>query len=168
MPDPILAGCILGKFNRARELGLELVVDRESHMVDIPELLPRERLVTLLGNLLDNAFEATLLQLKQNTDGQRTIRLTMSDYGNDLIFEIDDSGDGIPVEEQQRIFEKGVSTKKESGHGYGLFLVSTILKELHGQISLDNHESGGGRVIVYLPKTANLEEKADSIERVNS
>jgi len=168
VPDPILAGCILGKFNRARELGLELVVDRESHMVDIPELLPRERLVTLLGNLLDNAFEATRLQLKQNTDGKRTIRLTMSDYGNDLIFEIDDSGDGIPVEEQQRIFEKGVSTKKESGHGYGLFLVSTILKELHGQISLDNHESGGGRVIVYLPKTADLKEKADSIERVTS
>lgn len=168
VPDPILAGCILGKFNRARELGLELLVDHESHMVDIPEQIPREHLVTLLGNLLDNAFEATRLQLKQNTEGKRTIRLTMSDYGNDLIFEIDDSGDGIPVEEQQRIFEKGVSTKMEAGHGYGLFLVSTILKELHGQISLHNHESGGGRVIVYLPKTANLKEEAVSIERVYS
>ena len=91
----------------------------------------------------------------------------MSDYGNDLIFEIDDSGEGIPVKEQQRIFEKGVSTKMESGHGYGLFLVSTILKELHGQISMHNHESGGGRVIVYLPKIADLKEKAVSIERVN-
>ncbi|MCH7881292.1 MAG: sensor histidine kinase [Proteobacteria bacterium] len=168
VPDPILAGCILGKFNRARELGLELVVDPESHMMDVPEQLPRERLVTLLGNLLDNAFEATRLQLKQNTEGNRTIRLTMSDYGNDLIFEIDDSGKGIPLENQQRIFEKGVSTKMEAGHGYGLFLVSTILKELHGQISLHNHESGGGRVIVYLPKTANLEHKAVSIERAYS
>jgi two-component system CitB family sensor kinase len=168
VPDPILAGCILGKFNRARELGLELVVDRESHMMDIPEQLPCERLVTLLGNLLDNAFEATRLQLKQDTDGNRIIKLTMSDYGNDLIFEIDDSGDGIPLENQQRIFEKGVSTKMEAGHGYGLFLVSTILKELHGQISLHNHESGGGRVIVYLPKTVNLKEKAVSIERAYS
>jgi two-component system CitB family sensor kinase len=168
VPDPIVAGCILGKFNRARELGLELVVDSESHMADIPEQLPRDRLVTLLGNLLDNAFEATRLQLKQNSGGKSTIRLTMSDYGNDLIFEIDDSGEGIPVGEQQRIFEKGVSTKMEDGHGYGLFLVSTILKELHGQISLHNHEGGGGRVIVYLPKTADLKQKAVSIQRVYS
>ncbi|MCH8106039.1 MAG: sensor histidine kinase [Proteobacteria bacterium] len=168
VPDPIVAGCLLGKFNRARELGLELVVDRESHMEDIPEQIPRESLVTLLGNLLDNAFEATRLKLKQFPDGKRTIRLTMSDYGNDLIFEIDDSGEGIPLEDQQRIFEKGVSTKKEVGHGYGLFLVSTILKELHGQISVQNHESGGGRIIVYLPKKADLKQKSASIERIIS
>ena len=168
VPDPIVAGCLLGKFNRARELGLELVVDRESHMEDIPEQIPRESLVTLLGNLLDNAFEATRLKLKQYPDGERTIRLTMSDYGNDLIFEIDDSGEGIPLEDQQRIFEKGVSTKKEVGHGYGLFLVSTILKELHGQISVQNHESGGGRITVYLPKKADLKQKSVSIERIIS
>ncbi len=168
VPDPIVAGCLLGKFNRARELGLELVVDRESHMEDIPEQIPRESLVTLLGNLLDNAFEATRLKLKQFPDGKRTIKLTMSDYGNDLIFEIDDSGEGIPLEDQQRIFEKGVSTKKEVGHGYGLFLVSTILKELHGQISVQNHESGGGRITVYLPKKADLKQKSASIERVKS
>lgn len=168
VPDPIVAGCLLGKFNRARELGLELVVDRESHMEDIPEQIPRESLVTLLGNLLDNAFEATRLKLKQFPDGKRTIRLTMSDYGNDLIFEIDDSGEGIPLEDQQRIFEKGVSTKKEVGHGYGLFLVSTILKELHGQISVQNHETGGGRITVYLPKKADLKQKSVSIERVIS
>jgi hypothetical protein len=40
------------------------------------------------------------------------------------------------------------------------------LKELHGQISLHNHESGGGRVIVYLPKVADLEAGAISIERI--
>ena len=168
VPDPIVAGCILGKFNRARELGLELIVDSESHMVDVPEHLPRERLVTLLGNLLDNAFEATRLQLKQNTAGPGTIKLSMSDYGNDLIFEIEDHGEGIPLAEQQRIFEKGVSTKMEDGHGYGLFLVATILQELHGQITLSNLETGGGRVIVYLPKIPGLEENADSIEKLEA
>jgi two-component system CitB family sensor kinase len=163
VPDPIVAGCILGKFNRARELGLELVVDHESHMVDVPEHLPRERLVTLLGNLLDNAFEATRLNLRQNNSGENTIKLSMSDYGKDLIFEIEDHGEGIPLEQQQRIFEKGVSTKREDGHGYGLFLVAAILQDLDGQISLHNLESGGGRVIVYLPKAADLEENSASI-----
>lgn len=158
VPDPIVAGCILGKFNRARELGLELVVDQESHMADIPKQLPREHLVTMLGNLLDNAFEATRLNLKQNDGGNRTITLTMSDYGTDLIFEIEDSGEGIPLEQQQRIFEKGVSTKIEDGHGYGLFLVDAILRELNGQISVHNIDGGGGRVIVYLPKSTEFEK----------
>lgn len=168
VPDPIVAGCILGKFNRARELGLELVVDQESHMVDIPKQLPREHLVTMLGNLLDNAFEATRLNLKQKDGGNHSIKLTMSDYGNDLIFEIEDSGEGIPLEQQQRIFEKGVSTKIEDGHGYGLFLVDAVLKELHGQISLQNHESGGGRIIVYLPKKIDLNQEFVSIERAGT
>ncbi|MCP4430200.1 MAG: sensor histidine kinase [Gammaproteobacteria bacterium] len=155
VPDPVLAGCILGKFNRARELGLELVVDSESHMSDIPEKLPREQLVSMLGNLLDNAFDATRLHRKKNKAIGQSIKLTMSDYGNDLIFEIDDQGEGILEINRHRIFEKGVTTKLDKGHGYGLYLVAEIIKGLGGQISVDPVETGGTRVIVYLPK--NLE-----------
>ncbi len=152
VPEPVLAGCILGKFNRARELGLELVVDSESHMTDIPDQLPREQLVSMLGNLLDNAFEATRLHRKKNNTVGQSIKLTMSDYGNDLIFEIDDRGEGIADCDRQRIFEKGVTTKLDKGHGYGLYLVAEIIKGLRGQISVDAIETGGTRVIVYLPK----------------
>ena len=60
VPDPVLAGCLLGKFNRARELGLQLVIDKDSHMAELPDHLPREELVSILGNLIDNALEATL------------------------------------------------------------------------------------------------------------
>ena len=152
VPDPVLAGCILGKFNRARELGLDLVVDSESHMADVPEHLPREQLVSMLGNILDNAFEATRLHRRTNKSAGQSIKLTMSDYGHDLIFEIDDQGEGIPDSEKQRIFEKGVSTKTEKGHGYGLYLVAEIINQLGGQISVEAIEAGGTRVIVYLPK----------------
>ncbi len=152
VPDPIMAGCILGKFNRAHELGLKLIVDAESHMVEVPDWLPREQLVTMMGNLLDNAFEATRLQHKKNRDIDPSIKLTMSDYGNDLIFEIDDHGEGIADSEKQRIFEKGVSSKAETGHGYGLYLVAEIINKLGGQISINLIKTGGTRVTVYLPK----------------
>ncbi|WP_315981008.1 Spo0B domain-containing protein [Aliamphritea spongicola] len=59
VPDPILAGCLLGKYNRARELSLRLNIDPESQMADLPEDLPRDQLVSILGNLIDNALEAT-------------------------------------------------------------------------------------------------------------
>ena len=108
IPDPVLAGCLLGKYNRARELGLRLIIDSESHMTDIPAHIPRELLVSVIGNLLDNAFEATL----SHTGAGGEVSLTMTDLGNDLIFEIEDQGAGIPLEEQARIFERGVSTKE--------------------------------------------------------
>ncbi|MCP4188030.1 MAG: sensor histidine kinase [Gammaproteobacteria bacterium] len=164
VPDPILAGCILGKFNRARELGLELIVDAESHMADVPGWLPREQLVTMLGNLLDNAFEATRVLRKKDREIEASVKLTMSDYGNDLIFEIDDHGEGIPDSEKQRVFEKGVSSKAETGHGYGLYLVAEIINNLGGQISINLIQTGGTRVIVYLPKVrAGVEQQVQSI-----
>jgi two-component system CitB family sensor kinase len=159
VPDPIVAGCILGKFNRARELGLELIVDKESQMVDIPKSIPRDKLVTLIGNLLDNAFEATRVNTTKDDIANRNVTLSMSDYGDDLIFEIDDNGKGISDEDKGFIFDKGVSSKVEEGHGYGLYLVSCILKQLHGEMTLRNLDAGGSRAIVYLPKNINLKTR---------
>ena len=57
-PDPILSALIIGKFNHARENDVELVLDPCSTPVELPPGLDRTRLVTILGNLLDNACEA--------------------------------------------------------------------------------------------------------------
>lgn len=149
-PDPILAGCLLGKFNRARELGLKLNIDPDSHMTDLPDALPRDHLVSILGNLLDNAFEATLSH--HGPGGE--VRLTMTDIGRDLIFEIEDQGPGIPAEEQERIFEKGVSSKVDEGHGLGLHMVKSLLDHLQGWLMVEPGDDRGSRFTVYIPKTA--------------
>lgn len=148
VPDPILAGCLLGKYNRAHELGLTLSIDPDSHMTDIPSRIPREHLVSIIGNLLDNAFEATLAH--QGTSGE--VSLTMTDLGNDLIFEIEDQGAGVPLAEQERIFEKGVSSKQESGHGIGLHLVYSLLTRIGGYVTIDPGDQEGSRFTVYIPK----------------
>ncbi len=153
IPDPVIAGCILGKYNRAHELGLELCIDPSSHLGEIPEHISTEKLMSLIGNIIDNAFEATRLNLIDHPQGANQVLVSFSDYGNDLIFEIEDQGVGIAEDDQQRIFEKGFSSKTEAGHGYGLFLVKSILQDLHGQINLEHAENGGTRMIVYLPKT---------------
>ncbi len=148
VPDPVLAGCLLGKYNRAKELGLNLQIDPDSHMVDLPNSLPREQLVSIIGNLIDNALEATLNH--QGSNG--TVTLSMTDLGKELIFEIEDQGPGIPEPEQQRIFEKGVTSKTSAGHGYGLHLVKTLLDQLGGNILLEPGDQGGSRFTVFLPK----------------
>ncbi|WP_210394832.1 ATP-binding protein [Motiliproteus sediminis] len=148
VPDPLLAGCLLGKYNRARELGLHLLIDPDSRMIELPERLPRDALVTIVGNLLDNAFEATLNH--RGAGGE--IRLTMTDLGDDLIFEIEDQGAGIDDAEQQRIFDKGVSSKAGQGHGIGLHLVRTLLNRLEGTVTIEPADGNGSRFTIYLPK----------------
>ncbi|SFF81231.1 two-component system, CitB family, sensor kinase [Neptunomonas qingdaonensis] len=148
VPDPVLAGFFLGKYNRARELGLRLVIDPESKMTELPEYLPREQLVSVLGNLIDNALEATL----RHKGAGGKVKVSMTDLGNDLIFEIEDQGAGISLHQQQQIFEKGFTSKTEMGHGIGLHLVKGLLETLGGTIMLEKGEEEGSRFIVYLPK----------------
>lgn len=147
VPDPVLSGCILGKYNRARELGLTLEIDPESQMQDLPDDLPRELLVTILANLLDNAMDASLA-----AGNAKHIRLSMTDLGNDLIFEVEDEGLGVDPEQTASLFTKGFSSKSGQNHGYGLYLVSQALSRLQGEIALEPLEPKGTRAVVYIPK----------------
>lgn len=143
--DPVVSGCLLGKFNRAHELGLHLEIDPDSHLGPLPVGISTERMVTLIGNLLDNAFDATL------TTSNRRIALSMTDIGQDIIIEVEDQGPGIEDEDFARVFERGFSRKAE-GRGIGLHLVKEIVCDLGGEIVVENLPDQGARFTLYLPK----------------
>lgn len=146
VPHPILAALILGKYNHAQELRIQFKVDDDSQLQDVPRDLSREKLVTILGNLIDNAFDAAL-----NGPAPASVVLSMTDIGKDLVFEIEDSGPGVEVELLEKIFEKGYSTK-QNDRGQGLYLVRRALKELNGQITIAKSELGGAMFSVFIPK----------------
>lgn len=150
VPDPILAGCLLGKFNRAKEIGLDLIIDPESHMRDLPHHLPREQLVSMVGNIIDNAFDACMAP---GAKGQQ-IHLSMTDYGADLIFEVEDQGPGIDAGQQEKIFTKGYSSKGGPNHGLGLHLVQKLATRYGGYVAMEQVASGGSRFTISLPKRA--------------
>jgi len=147
VPDPVVAGLILGKFNRARELKVRLLFDPDSSLRDLPARLEREPLVTILGNLLDNAFEAV-----REVDTQREVRLFLTDLGPDLILEVEDSGPGIDPQVAGSLFTKGVSTRNGLGRGMGLHLVEQAVQRLGGQISVGEGDLGGALFVVSIPK----------------
>ena len=148
VPDPVVAGIILGKFNRARELKINLSLERDSSFADLPPQLERGHLVTVIGNLLDNAFEAVR---EAGEDGE--VRLFLTDLGRDLIIEVEDSGQGIAPEVADRLFEKGVTTHSSTGRGMGLYLVRRAVEALGGEITFARGELGGALFTVSIPKS---------------
>lgn len=150
VPEPLLAGCLLGKFNRAKELGLDFFIDPESHMRDVSPHIPRDQLVSIVGNIIDNAMEACLMP---TTKGKQ-VSISMTDYGTDLIFEVEDQGPGINEDLQELIFTRGYSTKGGENHGIGLFLVKTFAERLGGYVAVETSPAGDNRVTISIPKQA--------------
>lgn len=149
VPEPVIAGVLLGKYHRANELGLELEIDADSQFADIPQQMDTSHIVTILGNLIDNAFDATLEHLQNDN---RRVFISLTDIGNDLIIEVEDSGQGIPLSLKDSLFELGATSKDGDGHGYGLFLVKEAVDQLKGYLTFDDAEPTGTRFTVYIPK----------------
>lgn len=148
VPDPIIAGCILGKYNRAKELGIDLELDNESNFTDVPAFINRHKIVTILGNIIDNAFESVLMKPPE----KRKVYLSLIDVGHDLVIEVEDSGVGVAKESIDKIFDTGFSTSSRQGKGIGLSLVIKALNLLHGQVTISESALGGALFTVYISK----------------
>ena len=148
LPDRILSSMIIGKYMHAGEQKVDFRIDPESRMVDLPDSLDRHTLTTALGNIIDNAIEAA-----SGGEAPAWVGLFMSDFGHDLVFEIEDSGSGIDPAIVERIFERGISTKKEGKHGYGLYLAKKSIDTLGGMIEVSGEKPT--RFEIIIPKGKN-------------
>ncbi|WP_082687094.1 sensor histidine kinase [Bacillus sp. FJAT-27445] len=149
IPDSVIAGFILGKTSLASELKINFNVDQSSSFKDVPAEISRDKLITIIGNLINNAFEA----VKENHEKERDVTLFLTDLGKDLIIEVEDTGKGIRNEDCCKIFEEGFSTKPSSNNqGIGLSLVKNAVESLGGTITFSSVEGEGTLFTVALPK----------------
>ena len=156
--DPVLAGLLLGKFNQAREQKIDFDIDPDSSLGELPGDMERDLLVTIVGNLLDNAFDA----VRDQADGSRQVHLSFTDLGRDLIFEVEDSGPGVAQDLADTIFSKGISSKGNGSRGFGLFLVRQALDRLNGEVTFSRGELGGALFTVIIPKKGADNNAVDS------
>ncbi len=142
--SPVVAGFLLGKINRAHERGLTLTLAEESLVTDNPNQKQVTVLVTVLGNIIENAFDA----MSQQPEGEVGILLHYHDGW--LTIEVSDDGPGIAAENIAAIFHKGFSTKGDN-RGVGLFLASQQLNEVGGTISVESEPGVFTQFFVHLP-----------------
>lgn len=152
LPDVMIGAIILGKRSRASELGIAFRINRESSLYRIPPHLDRQLLVTIIGNLVENAFDAV-------TPGQGWVELFVTDIGEDIIIEVEDNGSGVPAEIAGEIFQEGVSSKANHS-GIGLALVRRALLQMGGSVTFRERAEGGTLFTVIIPKTETGEKEA--------
>ncbi|TDT38437.1 sensor histidine kinase regulating citrate/malate metabolism [Streptomyces sp. BK208] len=152
--EPVLAALLLGKTAQANERGVELVVSQDSRLDDglLPPSLPARDLVTILGNLVDNAVDAA--------QGAVPSRVTVAAYTEDsgadgsvLVLRVSDTGTGVDPARADLVFQRGYSTKPagEGGRGLGLALVRQAVRRHGGALTVTEAEGGGARFEARLP-----------------
>ncbi len=93
-------------------------------------------LCKILANLIDNAI--TALSEKEN---EKQLHVEIWEDKEKYNFCIYNNGPVIPKEHMENIFKQGFTTKKEEGHGMGLAIISRILKDNHGEITVSSKEN---------------------------
>ncbi|MEU2386926.1 sensor histidine kinase [Streptomyces sp. NPDC012461] len=148
--EPVLAALLLGKTAQANERGVELVVSGDSRLDDglLPGSLPARDLVTILGNLIDNAVDAA-----QGGVRPRVTVTALTCEDTELILRVRDTGPGVDPDRAQALFRRGFSTKPAGpgGRGLGLALVRQAVGRHGGSLSVTSPEEGGAEFEVRIP-----------------
>lgn len=130
---PAVNALLMAKMGTAEANGIDFYVEVKSDLKNL-RVEPWE-LCKVLSNLIDNAITAL-----QEKEGERKMSLDISEDRDFYLFAVSNNGPVIPEEKRGVIFRQGFTTKKEEGHGMGLYIVSGILKENRGTIQLDSDE----------------------------
>ena len=148
--EPALAALLIGKTARAAELNVKFTLRDGSHFSNTDMHIPTEVLITVIGNLIENAFESMNAK-EPNPSNPNELIIGLFSKDDSILITVDDTGLGISEENKQRIFENGFSTKGEN-RGTGLYQVKTMVENLGGLITVDSQENVGTSFFVYFSK----------------
>ena len=133
--EPALVALLLGKTAQADERGIELTVTEETHMPSNADdlALSGQEMVTVLGNLIDNAMDACDRE-------DPWVEVTVSQEDGTLLIRVADSGPGMDARTFEKAMQRGYSTKSGTdteAHGLGLALVAQVVKRHNGTLTAD-------------------------------
>lgn len=144
--DPAVAALVIAKSSLAGERGVSIRVAPGSRLDNVDEVLTRD-LVTVVGNLVDNALDA----VAGLPDG--SVEVGLADEGGSVTVSVKDSGPGVQAAERDRIFQQGYSSKSSvssAGRGFGLALTRLVCERRGGSASV--HNDGGAVFTALLPR----------------
>lgn len=144
-----LAALIIGKVNRAKELNIDFKLQSTSFLDSHNKFLSANDLVTIIGNLIENSFDAL-----SNKDSIKEVTLYVHNDDNCLTIIVDDTGIGISQSDLKYIFKRGFS-KKGNNRGIGLNLIYNIIERCNGTIDIESELNIGTSITIMINKKRN-------------
>lgn len=144
--NPSFAALIVGKIARSSECNVKFILNEGSRLKNEDISIPSEALVTITGNLIDNALDS---MNKDTSKNEKELSLGIYTRPGELLIIVKDTGTGIPDEIKEKIFENGFSTKGE-GRGIGLYHVKQLVSSLGGTITVESQVGTGTCFMVNL------------------
>jgi two-component system CitB family sensor kinase len=147
--DPLLSALLLAKSAVAGERGVELRLGDATRQRGA--LRDGRAVLTVVGNLIDNALDAAQL----GGDDPPWIEVTLATEDGTLAIAVADSGPGVPDAARDRVFEDGFSTKPAGSgpgaRGVGLSLVQRVVERRGGSVTVGDAPGGGALFEAVLP-----------------
>ncbi|WP_010287515.1 ATP-binding protein [Kurthia massiliensis] len=139
-----LAGLLLSKVNHGKELGITVEIDDQSKLDYLPPSLDFHDFVVVLGNLIENSFDA--LQLCDHEEKHLLISIDQDEQLLTIL--VEDNGIGMTEAQLARIFDNGFTTKKSKNHGIGLYLIHDIIQKANGTIDVMSTPNAGTSIVI--------------------
>lgn len=150
--NPSFAALLIGKIARACECNVRFILDDNTHFNSKDIYVPSEALVTITGNLIDNALDAMNVPLALSDNEakkQKELKISVMTLPGKMLITVKDNGPGISKENAAHIFDNGFSTKG-SGRGVGLYHTKQLIESLGGSVSFESQEGSGTCFMVIL------------------
>ncbi|QKV92156.1 sensor histidine kinase [Streptomyces sp. NA02950] len=147
--DPLLAALLVGKATVATERGVSLALADDTLLPD--RLVDPPGLVTIVGNLIDNALDAAVGSREPRVE----VALCADDRTRTVLLRVSDTGPGVPADRRDLVFTEGWSTKEPPAHGkrgIGLALVRRLAERQGGSAQVSDRAGGGAEFTVVLPE----------------
>ena len=137
--DSLVQACIELVKDECEIKNIDLTIDVDSQLV---VLANQSQLEMVILNLLNNAIDSLDVY-----DGKRSIAIASLRKDEKIFLTVTDSGMGVPLELQDKVFELFLTTKND-GMGFGLWLSQAVMENHRGSLSLDKDYPIGARFVM--------------------
>jgi len=127
--DDKITALFVGKDLQSKEYDTDIRLSDDSYLSKSHKPINSDDLIIVIGNLIDNSLEA----FKSNNIDNRRIKVKIVETDDHIKIAVSDNAGGIDPIVRNRIFKRGVSTKKGDSRGTGLSLVNEIVNLYNGE-----------------------------------
>lgn len=152
LKSPELAALIGKKMTMSDMVKVDPVIETDLARLSVPG----DKMVSILGNLLDNAIFA---ELHSPSKSNKKVSLKIWGEEGNYLFQVRNP-EPIPAEIQDKIFQAGFTTKGDQGSGMGLHIVQSLVSEYKGSLELTSDPENGTSFTITLPMSMTSENEA--------